>query len=122
MAVKREEKIILLFKNLVVAYIVTFVVLAILSFIAYRLELKDKTISMLLVVSYIGANFIGGFLTGRKIKEKKFLWGMVLAACYFVVFSILAIGFHGISSFATANTVTTFVLCLASGMLGGMLS
>lgn len=119
---KREEKIILLFKNLVVAYIVTFVVLAILSFIAYRLELKDKTISMLLVVSYIGANFIGGFLTGRKIKEKKFLWGMVLAACYFVVFSILAIGFHGISSFATANTVTTFVLCLASGMLGGMLS
>ncbi len=119
---KIEQKIIVLLKNLFLSYILTFFMLIILAFIAYRWELKDKTISIVLIITYIIATSLGGFLTGKKIKEKKFLWGLGLAVIYLILFCVLAIAFHGISGFATANTITTIILCLASGMLGGMLS
>lgn len=119
---KIEAKIIVVLKNLLLSYIVTFLMIVILAFVAYRWEIKEKTISLVLIATYIISNLIGGFLTGKKIKEKKFLWGMGLAIAYLILFSALAIGFHGISGFATANTVTTILLCLAGGMLGGMLS
>lgn len=119
---KIETKIIVVLKNLFLSYIVTFLMLVVLAFIAYRWEIKDKTISLTLVATYIISTLLGGFLTGKKIKEKKFLWGMGLAVAYLILFSALAIGFHGISDFATVNTVTTILLCLASGTLGGMLS
>lgn len=119
---KIEAKAMILLKNLFLSYIVTFFMLVMLAFIVYRWELGDKTVSLVLIATYIIATLLGGFLTGKKIREKKFLWGMGLSVMYLVVFCILAVIFHGISGFVASNTITTIILCLASGMLGGMLA
>lgn len=111
-----------LLKTLLCSYILTGVLLAVLAFLLYKLRLGEQAVSMAIIVIYVIANFFGGFVAGKKLKNRKFLWGLLLGMAYFVVLVLvsLVIGKSGIQ---LGNTfITTLVLCAGGGMLGGMLS
>lgn len=109
-------------KILLFMYIVTGILLVILAGLLYKMQLSEGVVSAGIVVIYVVAGFLGGFLAGKIMKTRKFMWGMVMGGCYFLVLVAGSIAFrHGIGM-EVSRFFTTLILCTASGMIGGMAS
>lgn len=121
-SIKKRVDLLFLLKLLVFSYILTAVFLLILSMLLYKFRLSETIINIGIVVIYIAATFLTGFLAGKKIGSKKYLWGLFLGAGYFLILTLISLIInHGISDFS-GNFLSTLFLCVGSGMLGGMLS
>lgn len=111
-----------LLKSLLFSYILTALLLAVLAFLLYKLSLGEKAVSIAIIVIYVAATFFGGFVAGKKIGSRKFLWGLFMGGVYFLVLAAvsLCVGKGGLQ--LGNSFFTTLVLCAGGGMLGGMLS
>jgi len=98
-------------KALLVSYVVTGLLLLLIAGLLYRFQLDEGKVQIGIILTYILSCFAGGFLTGKMMKSRQFLWGVLLG---------LAVNRELQSS--TAGFVTAFLLCMGGGMLGGMLS
>lgn len=114
------QKIFSLLKALTVAYIITAILLVITAFAMYKLGIGENTVNLIIIIIYVLSSFAGGLLSGKMIKEKKYIWGLTLGALYVVVIGIVSFILNGTLIFSAASSVTTIILCLAGGMLGGM--
>ncbi len=74
----------------------------------------------MIIVTYILSCFAGGFLSGKMMKNKKFLWGIFAGFLYFGIMLLVSLAVNRQLNQTAANFVTTMVLCLLGGMLGGM--
>lgn len=117
-----KSKPAVILKALVVSYIVTALLLLLLALLLFKFELNESKVSIGVIVVYLLSSFIGGWLAGRGGGSRKFLWGLLIGAIYFVLLLLISmIAGHGIQTQA-AQMVTTALLCVGGGMLGGMLS
>lgn len=120
--IKKRIDIMFLLKLLVFSYVLTGLFLLILSLLLYKFRFSETIINGGIVAIYIAATFLTGFLAGKKMQTKKYLWGLCLGAGYFLILTLISfIINHGISDFS-GNFLSTLFLCVGSGMLGGMLS
>ena len=99
-------------KALVTSYIVTGLLLLLTAGLLYRFELSEGKVRIMIIVTYILSCFAGGFLSGKMMKNKKFLWGILVG--------LVSLAVNRQLDQTAANFVTTMVLCLLGGMLGGM--
>ena len=111
-----------LIKSLLISYILTAIILLILSLLLYKANLGDNIIKAGVVVTYIVSCFIGGFLSGKGIKERKFLWGLICGGIYVAIILIISLMSGGQKDENITNYMSMILLCLGSGMLGGMIS
>ena len=118
----RNATLLSVLKILLFMYVVTGVLLLVLTLLLSKLQLSEGTVSIGIVVIYVVSGFLGGLLAGRKMKSRKFLWGMIMGACYFLVIVIGSMVFHKGLDMEAGLFVTTLILCIASGMVGGMVS
>lgn len=109
-------------KILLVMYLITGILLLILSAMLYKMQLSEGVVSIGIVVIYVLSGFFGGFLSGKVMKSRKFLWGMVMGACYFLILIAGSILFQKGIDMEVSRFFTTLILCTASGMIGGMAS
>ena len=105
-------------KALVASYIVTGLLLT--AGLLYRFELSEGKVRIMIIVTYILSCFAGGFLSGKMMKNKKFLWGILEGLLYFGIMLLVSLAVNRQLDQTAANFVTTMVLCLLGGMLGGM--
>ena len=120
MAVQR--KVFEVFRALIAAYVFTGVILAILALMVYKFEIRAVVVNVVIIGVYIISTLLGGFIAGKRIKEQKFLWGILLGFCYMlIIFGASAIVNQGLEIVST-NNITTLVMCIGGGMLGGMFS
>ena len=119
-----NEKVPVLFllKCLLFAYIVTVVLLAVLAFLLYKLGLGEKFVSGAIIAIYVLATVLGGFIAGRRMRNRRFLWGLLVGAAYFVILAVVSIVFDQGRIQVGRSFFTTLVLCAGGGMLGGMIS
>lgn len=104
------------------AYILTGIILLVLTFLMYRFNPTGEILRVGIGSTYIVSTFIGGLLAGKKIKERRFLWGIVVGVLYFLVIFLVSLAL-GRDVFGEAGkTVMVFVMCTLGGMLGGMIS
>ena len=109
-------------KALLCAYIMTGILLLILTLLLYKAGLSEENINAGIILTYVISTFSGGFVIGKLIGVKKFLWGLLLGVLYFVLLILISLGiYHSLQS-DVVNLVTTFLLCAGGGMLGGMIS
>lgn len=117
-----QDAAVRLIKSLLAAYIVTGLLLLLLALLLYKLQLSESVVNIGIIAIYVAACFLGGFLEGKMMKTRKFLWGGAFGLLYFTVLAIISLavgqGFSGSSS----HFVTTLILCMAGGTLGGMVS
>ena len=121
----REEGGIPLFflmKSLLFSYILTAGLLLLLAFFLYKFNLTEKPVTIAIIVIYILATFFAGFVTGKRMQNKKFLWGLVMGAAYFVVLALVSLAVKQSPETLGQSFFTTMALCAGGGMLGGMLS
>ena len=109
-------------KALLASYILTGLSLLLLALLLFRLRLSEAAVNIGITAVYLLSCFLGGFLEGKMMKTRKYLWGAAFGLLYFTLLTLISLaagqGFSGTSS----HFVTTLLLCTAGGTLGGMLS
>ncbi len=119
-----EQKVPALFllKCLLFSYILTAVLLLLLAFLLYKMGLTEQVVSIAIIAIYVIATFAAGFMAGKRMQSRKFIWGLLLGAAYFMVLLVVSAIVNGPAGGLGDSLFTTLVLCGAGGMLGGMLS
>lgn len=108
-----------LVKGLVLSAVITFVAVMVLALLILKTDISEKALQIAVVAVYVVACFIAGFHNGRKLKHRRFMWGILGGLLYFVILLILTMAQGGVQFHA--GLLTTALICLGSGMFGGML-
>lgn len=111
-----------LLKSLLCAYIVTGMLLLLLTLLLYKLNLDEAKVTIGIIAAYVLSTFAGGFVAGKLTRNRRFLWGLGIGITYFIVLFIVSFALYRELQGNGINVVTTFLLCAGGGMLGGMLS
>lgn len=119
---QKNIKVIWWIKSLLASYIVTGILLLVLTFFMYKFELNEKIVSAAIVGIYVVSTLIGGMIIGKLTKSKRYLWGMVLGILYFVLLLLITLGVYRTLNGDSISIVTSLILCAGGGMTGGMIS
>lgn len=111
-----------LLKILVFAYVITAVLLLILAELVYKAELNEQIVNISIILIYIIATFAGGHIAGKSMKTNKYIWGMIVGLCYFIILLIISAIINGSITNLSSNILTALLLCVGSSTLGGMLA
>lgn len=109
-------------KSLLCAYVLTGILLLILAGLLYKLNLDEGKVTAGIIVIYVLSTFAGGFIAGKLLKERKFLWGLTVGILYFGLLLLVSLGLYRSLQGGGADIMTTFLMCAGGGMLGGMVS
>lgn len=116
------QKLMWILKAMLASYIVTGLLLLTLTFLLYQFKLDEQTVMAGIVVIYVVSTFIGGLILGKLTKKRKFLWGSILGGLYFLLLFVISYGIYREFNTNGLNAITTVLLCVGGGMLGGMVS
>lgn len=121
-SLKKSELVIFVLRSLLVSYLTTGGLLLLLALLLYRFQLSESIVSVAIIIIYIAATFLAGYLAGKKMKSKKFIWGFIMGVLYFLIMILVSLIVNHSIKDVSSNLLTTFFLCAGAGMLGGMLS
>lgn len=100
----------------------TVILLLLLSYIFYKMEISDEKIIIGTLITYFVSCFVGGVIYG-KIKEKnKYIHGLFIGSIYFLALLLISVAFSKDFSLISVKTLYSGLTCILGGMLGGMLS
>ena len=119
---RKESMLIPVLVILVTMYIITGMLLLLLAFLMYKLDLTEPVVNGAIIAIYIIAGFFGGFLMGKKTGVKKYLWGFLMGALYYGVLILVGLILHQGLGAEPVHLLSTMVLCLLSATAGGMIS
>lgn len=119
---KRQQLPLFLLLDLVIMYAVTFLLLLLLAGFVYKLGAGETFTGIYLQAVYVAGGFVGGFLIGKKQKQKKYLWGFLMGGLYFVLWFLVSMLLGGAKGGDLMQPVLVAVLCFSSAMVGGMVS
>ena len=112
--------------TIAIMYAISGVMLLLLAFLLYNVELSEESVRIGVIVIYIASGGTGGFLIGRWMQDKKYLWGLMAGGLYYMLLFVLSIavkqGMGESLAFDAIRMLTTLVLCAVSSMAGGMIS
>ena len=117
-----EQAAVWLLKSLLCAYIISGILLLLLAFLLYKLNLDEGKVAAGIIMIYVVSTFAGGFIIGKLAGVRKFLWGLTCGILYFGLLLLVSIGIYRSLQGNGANVLTTFLLWAGGGMLGGMVS
>lgn len=120
---QKENKVTAMFflKCLLASYIFTGLLLLILALLMYKAGIGPRVVSISIILIYVLSTFFAGFIAGKRMNSRKFLWGLLMGVLYFAVLALMSlIVNHSVGAMGN-SFFTTLVLCLGGGMLGGML-
>lgn len=103
-------------------YVITFLGILILAFLLLILQITENTVDIGILVIYVVANLTSGFIIGKRTKRRKFLWGMVSGTGYFLILFFLSKMLGQEVGKLGKDLITTLLICVGSGTLGGMIS
>lgn len=115
-------KLLPIFLSVLFAYLVTFLLLLLLAVLVYKTGTDGKLVGVFLVVTYLLSAFVGGLYLGKRMEQKRYLWGILAAVLYFSVYCLITTLLNREMAKELSDYVKTFFLLVLGGMLGGMLS
>lgn len=112
--------------TLAIMFLISGGLLLLLALGLYQMDLSEVVVKIGIVAIYIISGFTGGFLIGRWMQDKKYLWGLAVGALYFLLLLVVSLllkqGMGEVLFEEPIKVLTTFVLCVVSAMTGGMFS
>ena len=115
------ERLVALLKCLMAAYLITGVLLLLVAGLLYKFSIGENIVDISIIVIYCVSSLLAGLFFSKGAASHRFLWGMLAGAAYFVI--ICAVSAVAEPDFVPISNacITTLLICLGSGMLGGML-
>lgn len=109
-------------RSLIVSFLLSLLMMVGLTFLLYRFRLGESQITVGIYAVYAVSCLIGGFLAGKSMKNRRFLWGLLSGVLYFLFLATLsALQEAGITA-KPSDLLLVLGICAASGMAGGMVS
>lgn len=118
--VQVNQRVMWVLKALIAAYTISGMLLLLLSLLLYKYNLTESKITIGIIMIYVLSTFIGGYILGKLMEVKQYLWGLSLGLLYFAVLLMTTLGVYG--SLEDTQILSTLILCMASGTIGGMVS
>lgn len=118
----KGTQVIQIMKALLASYIVTGILLFILTLLLYKFEWDEQMITAGIIAIYVISTFAGGFILGKLKGTRKFLWGLIMGILYFLLLFLISFGVYRSFDGNGTNALTTLLLCAGGGMLGGMIA
>ena len=109
-------------RALIASYIVTGIALLGLAFAMYKCGLSERAVQFGITFIYIFAAAVGGLVVGRQVKQKKFIWGFIVGLLYVAIIFVTSLITSKGGDVIAARGLTTLLLCVGGGTLGGMIS
>lgn len=109
-------------KSLLFSYAMTGLLLLLLAFLLFQFDLGEAPVTAGIIVIYVISCLLGGFMAGKIVRKDKYLWGVLVGLCYFLLLLAVSFGVQGKWDMTIQHAATTFFMCLGGGALGGMLS
>ena len=107
--------------DMIFMYMITGLGLILMAWMLEKFQLKSGFIEAGVIVIYVVSCWLGGFIAGKKMKMRKFLWGALLGIAYFLIlFAVSAVINQGIPE-DMVHMAVTLLICMAAGTLGGMM-
>ena len=100
----------------------TGLLLLLLTLLVYKLGLDEEKVTAGIAAIYALSTFVGGIVIGKLSKMRKFLWGLTVGLLYFGLLLLISFGIYRTLQGSGTNILTSFLLCAAGGMAGGMIS
>lgn len=116
------KKAIRFIKALLASYIVTGILLLILTLLVYKFDWDEQMVTGGIIAIYVLSTFVGGFILGKLKRVRKFLWGLIIGVLYFALLFLISFGVYRSFDGNGTSIITTLLLCAGGGMLGGMLA
>lgn len=115
------ERMVALLKCLLASYLITGVLLLTIAGLLYKFSLGETVIDICIIVVYCISSLLAGLFFSKGATSRRFIWGMAAGAAYFIIICVVSAvaepDFNPISN----SCITTLLICLGSGMMGGML-
>ena len=109
-------------KALILSYMLSGLALLVLAFLLYQFDMREEHLHLGVLAVYVASCLGGGIYIGKKMKKRQFLGGMLLGLIYFSIHMGGVIAMEEMYSARIVPTTALAILCMASGMMGGMLS
>ncbi len=118
----KNTRVIYILEALLFSYLITGLLLLLISFLMLKLELSSLLISGTINFAYIASTFTGGFFIGKKTEQKRFIWGLFVGVIYFIILMLVSLMMNRTGALPLGSLFTVFIITGLSGMLGGMIS
>lgn len=116
-----RAKAVKMIKSVAASYVITAVVLLVLSFIMYRCKISMTGANSGILLTYVLSCLVGGFLFSGCLAQKRYLGGGLLGIVYFFVAYVVSAVWNQSLADQMPGMLTAFLICIFSGMLGGMI-
>ncbi len=109
-------------RTLIITYLISAVLLVALSFALYRFHLQEPQVNAAVSAVYVLSCFAGGLIAGKIMKNRRFLWGLLIGVLYFLFLFLMSLAQSSGVSGDTVRLLSVLAMCAFSGMAGGMVS
>ena len=109
-----------LLRSLFISYALSALFLGALAFALYKLRLGESLVNLLIFAVYFAACFAGGFFTGRKVRNRRFFWGLLSGMFYFLILFAASWAMDPRASIQAARSLMVLGVCAFGGTLGGI--
>ena len=118
----QTNKLWCIIRTLILTYVLSALFLLGLSFALFRLRLPESQVNLAVNAVYILSCTIGGFISGKVMKSRRFFWGLVIGLLYFFFLYLMSLAQSGGITAPAGRILTVLAMCAVSGMAGGMIS
>ena len=87
----------------------------------YKCKVSMSGANSGILASYVLSCLIGGFIFSGCLAQKKYLGGALLGVVYFAVVYLVSAVWNQSIAAQMPGMLTAFLICVFSGMLGGMI-
>ena len=108
--------------SLLASYLLSALLLFILTLVLYRLKLKESQITPAVYALYVISCLAGGLLCGKALRTRRFFWGLLSGMFYFLILFAASWAMDPRASIQAARSLMVLGVCAFGGTLGGMLS
>lgn len=103
-------------------FLLSAALLAALSAIMLKNGMGAGFISGGVIAAYVISCLVGGFCMGQFMGKHKFIWGILIGVCYFGILFLAGRAIYHTGIKADIQFISSFMICMVAGMLGGMLA
>ena len=109
-------------QGLLVGAVVTAVLILLLSLGLYQFRWGESTLQIGIWVIYALSALVGGMVVGKKLRNRRFVWGAAYGLLYFALLFLISGATSGGWNASFRELAMACGICLGGGMLGGMIS
>jgi len=117
-----SAKMVDILKVVLITYVITGVLLVILAFGLYKMQLSEAHTKLGIIIVYAISTIAGGYIIGKKKMHRRLLWGLLIGLTYFVVLSIIALIMNKGLYVDGPSAMKAALVCTLGGIAGGVIS